>query len=108
MSREILSTALAAAHQTGRGPQFKALVSGNVETCAVWRSPASESLYLMRQHSLYLETGEQLIRFTFYSQLNSSPAPEAQTEAIMKCQWSGSRVQGRYKLLTTWIMEWDN
>ena len=22
-----------------RGPQFKALVSGNVETCAVWRSP---------------------------------------------------------------------
>ena len=53
--------------------------------------PASESLHLMRQHSLYLETGGQLIRFTFYSQLNSSPAPEAQTEAIMKCQWSGSR-----------------
>ena len=75
-----------------RGPRFKA------QSVAMWRHVqcgevrASESLYLMRQHALYLETGEQLIRFTFFSQLNSSPAPEAQTEAIMKCQWPGSRV----------------
>ena len=90
-----------------RGPRFKA------QSVAMWRHVqcgevrASESLYLMRQHALYLETGERtvnLLHFLLPTKLLSCTRSSDRGNNEV----SVVRVQGRYKLLTTWIMEWDN